>query len=52
MMVFVPYYVNTMLGGNEFGSPLPVVSDDAGTPFTVIVIPVDDKLAIKAESRK
>jgi hypothetical protein len=24
------------------------VTDDAGTPFTVVVIPVDDKLAIKA----
>jgi hypothetical protein len=23
--------------------------DDAGTPFTVIVIPVDHKLAIKAQ---
>jgi hypothetical protein len=49
MMVFVPYADNAMLGGNEFGSPLPVVSDDAGTPFAVIVIPVDDKLAIKAD---
>jgi hypothetical protein len=51
MMVFVPYYDNAMLGGNEFGSPLPVVSDDAGTPFAVVVIPVDDKLAIKAERK-
>ena len=32
-------------GGNAFGSPLPQVTDDAGTPFTVVVIPVDDKLA-------
>jgi len=48
MMVFSPYYDNSMLGGNEFGSSLPTVSDDAGTPFTVVVIPVDDKLAIKA----
>src|SRR5215813_15006258 len=47
MMVFAPYYTNSMVGGNEFGSPLPVVSDDAGTPFTVVVIPVDDKLAVK-----
>src|SRR5262245_44451182 len=48
MMVFSPYYRNSTLGNNEFGQPLPVVTDDAGTPFTVVVIPVDDKLAIKA----
>jgi len=47
VMVFVPYYDNAMVGDNAFGSPLPQLSDDAGTPFSVIVIPVDDKLAIK-----
>ena len=47
MMVFSPYYKNSMVGGNEFGSPLPQVSDDAGTPFAVVVIPVDENLAIK-----
>lgn len=41
MMVFAPYYTNGMLGGNPFGSPLPALSDDAGTPFAVVVIPVD-----------
>jgi hypothetical protein len=41
MMEFVPYYRNAMLGGNAFGSMAPQVSDDEGTPFTVIVIPVD-----------
>ena len=46
MMVFAPSYENSMVGGAQFGSPLPSVSDDAGTPFTVIVIPVDDKLAV------
>jgi hypothetical protein len=51
MMIFAPYYVNSMVGGNEFGSPLPQVSDDAGTPFTVVVIPVDHKLAIKAQQK-
>jgi hypothetical protein len=45
MMVFAPYYENGMLGGNDLGAA-PIVSDDAGTPFTVIVIPVDDELAI------
>jgi hypothetical protein len=42
---------NSTLGGHEFGGPLPVVSDDEGTPFAVVVIPVDDKLAIKAAPR-
>jgi hypothetical protein len=51
MMVFSPYYENSMLGGNEFGAPLPIVSDDAGTPFAVVLIPVDEKLAIKANSK-
>jgi hypothetical protein len=46
MMVFAPYYENAAVGGNEFGSPLPQVSDDGGTPFTVVVIPVDPELAI------
>jgi hypothetical protein len=51
MMVFCPYYENSMVGGNEFGSLLPQVSDDAGTPFAVVVIPVDDKLAVKARAK-
>jgi hypothetical protein len=51
MMIFSPYYENRMLGNHEFGSPLPQVSDDAGTPFTVVVIPVDDRLAVKARSK-
>ncbi len=46
-MIFAPYTENAMVGGNAFGSPLPQVSDDAGTPFTVVVIPVDDKLAVR-----
>jgi hypothetical protein len=49
MMVFSPYYKNAMIGAHPFGSPLPTVSDDEGTPFTVVVIPVDDKLAVKAQ---
>jgi hypothetical protein len=51
MMVFAPYYRNAMLGDHEFGKPLPVVSDDGGTPFAVVVIPVDDKLAIKPAAK-
>lgn len=48
IMVFAPYHDNAMLGGNAFGGPLPFVSDDAGTPFSVTVIPVDHALAMKA----
>jgi hypothetical protein len=48
MMVFAPYYENSMLGGNEFGGTLPFVSDDAGSPFAVTIIPVDDVLARSA----
>jgi hypothetical protein len=48
MMIFAPYYENAMLGDNEFGGPLPQVSDDAGTPFSVVVLPVDPSLAIGA----
>jgi hypothetical protein len=47
VMIFAPYSDNSMLGGNEFGSANPQVSDDAGTPFSVIVIPVDHSLAVK-----
>src|SRR5262249_30170816 len=50
MMVFAPYYENSMLGGNEFGGPLPQVSDDAGTPFSVVLIPVDEKLFVRSPS--
>jgi len=50
MMIFAPYYDNETLGGNQFGAPLPQVSDDAGTPFAAVVIPVDQKLAVKAGS--
>lgn len=52
MMVFSPNYENSTLGDNEFAKPLPFVSDDAGTPFAVVVIPVDRKLAIKAEPKR
>ena len=52
MMIFAPYYENSLLGGNEFGHALPQVSDDGGTPFTVVVIPVDHSLAIKAQRVK
>ncbi|MEO6525480.1 MAG: hypothetical protein ABIP93_02535 [Gemmatimonadaceae bacterium] len=45
LMIFAPYVENAMVGGNAFGSPLPQVTDDGGTPFSVVVIPVDATLA-------
>jgi hypothetical protein len=51
VMVFAPYYDNAMVGGNPFGSALPQLTDDAGTPFAVVVVPVDDKLAIGHETK-
>jgi hypothetical protein len=51
MMVFAPYYKNSMVGGNAFGALVPQVSDDAGTPFSVVVIPVDQNLFVKAEAK-
>jgi hypothetical protein len=50
LMVFAPYYDNSMMGGNNFGAPLPQLSDDAGTPFAVVVIPVDHNLFVKAQA--
>jgi len=50
MMVYTPYYENSMLGGNQFAGALPIVSDDAGTPFAVTVIPVAHELAVKAKA--
>jgi hypothetical protein len=52
LMVFAPYYDNSMVGGNQFGSALPQVTDDAGTPFAVVVIPVDEQLAVHAGSKE
>lgn len=52
MMVYVPNLDNAMLGGSPFAGPLPTVGDDAGTPFAVLVIPVDQSLFIKAQARE
>lgn len=48
LMVFAPFYTNSMLGGNADSQHLPAVGDDSGTPFAVITIPVDGALAVKA----
>jgi hypothetical protein len=51
MMVYAPYYENSMLGGNEVGGPAPFVGDATGSPFNVVVIPVDEKLAVKTRAK-
>jgi len=51
MMLYTPYYENSMLGGNQVGGMLPFVGDDAGTPFAVTVIPVAHELAVKTQVR-
>jgi hypothetical protein len=45
MMIYAPYFDNKTLGDNPFGS-LPIVGDDAGTPFAVIYMPLDHKLTV------
>jgi hypothetical protein len=49
LMLFLPYYDNAMLGGNERRSGLPFLSDDSGTPFAVTVIPMDKAYAVRAK---
>lgn len=53
VMIFVPCYENAMVDDNPFGSPLPQLklTDDAGNPFAMVVIPIDDKLAIGGEMK-
>jgi hypothetical protein len=47
MMVFVPYADRTTVGDTPFGGTLPTVTDDAGTPFAVVVIAVDEAQFVK-----
>lgn len=47
VMVFAPFYTNALIGNGKFGSEMPQATDDAGTPFAVIVIPVDMNLFVK-----
>jgi hypothetical protein len=52
MMVYVPYYENSMLGGNEVGGHGAPFVVGEGTPFSTVLIVVDDKFAIKAGGKK
>jgi len=49
LMLFLPYYDNAKLGGNERRSGLPFLSDDAGTPFAVTIVPMDKAFAVRAK---
>lgn len=48
VMIYTPNWDNAMVGGNQIGGPLPAITDDGGTPFAVIVIPVDPAFFVKA----
>jgi hypothetical protein len=47
VMIYAPNWDNGMVGGNQIGGPLPAITDDGGTPFAVIVIPVDPAFFVK-----
>jgi hypothetical protein len=51
MMIYAPYYKNEMLGGHAPSSGLPSVAGDDGSPFALVVVPVDDKLAIPSGAK-
>ena len=51
LMLFLPYYDNAKLGGNDRRSGLPFLSDDAGTPFAVTIVPMDKSFAVKAKAK-
>ncbi len=50
MMIYAPYYRNSMLGGHAPDSGLPSVVVDEGGPFALIVVAVPDQLAIKPQA--
>jgi len=48
-MVYAPHSVNSMLGRMHRAVIFRLSVTMLATPFAVVVIPVDDKLAIKAQ---
>ena len=46
MMVFAPYADAEMFGGKDSGKGLPQLGDDTGSPFAVIIIPLDQTVSI------
>jgi hypothetical protein len=51
MMIFAPYYENSMLGGNQVGGHSAPFVIESGTPYSTVILPVDDKLAIKVSAK-
>jgi hypothetical protein len=51
MMVYAPYYDNRLLGGNPVGNHTAPFVVGEGTPYCIVMIAVDDKLAIKAADK-
>src|SRR5260370_17257793 len=49
LLLFLPHYDTAKLGGNDRRSGLPFMSDDAGTPFAVTIVPMDKSFAVKAK---
>ena len=47
VIVYAPYYENSMLGGNAVGGSAPFVAAASIAPYSVVVIPVDAALAIE-----
>jgi hypothetical protein len=47
MMIYAPYYKSTMLGSFTGDSGLPAVAVDEGTPFALVVVAVEERLAVE-----
>jgi hypothetical protein len=51
MMVYAPYYQNSMLGGNTVGDHSAPFVVGSGTPYSIAIVVVDPKLAIEARGK-
>ncbi len=51
MMIYAPYYENRFLGNNPVGNHTAPFVAGGGTPYSIVMIVVDDKLAIKATEK-
>ena len=49
MMIYVPYYKNRFLGNNPVGNHTAPFVVAEGTPYSIVIIAVDEKFAIKAD---
>jgi hypothetical protein len=51
MMIYAPYYENRFLGNNPVGNHTAPFVVAGGTPYCIVMVVVDDKLAIKATGK-